>query len=84
MKLTEARIKQIIKEEIEAYGSIDEDITKMVSPDVLKAAQQVAIKLKELPELNDAIKKAALGISKGDESMAQVVIPVIKKFFAES
>ena len=56
----------------------------MISPDVLKAAQDVAKELKNSQVLNDAIKKAALDISKGDDSMAQVVIPVIKKFFAES
>ena len=86
MKLTEARIKQIIKEELEAHGAIEEsgNIEKMVSPEILKGAQEKAKELKDSQDLNDAIKKAALEISKGDESMAQLVIPLIKKFFAES
>jgi len=83
MKITKEALIRIIKQEIKAINE-DDDLTKVVSPEVLKQVEAVADDLKDLPALEKAIEDAATKIAGGDEKVAQVIIPLIRQKFAEA
>ena len=62
----------------------EDDMSKIVSPDIIKAVDAVAADLKELPALNKAVEDAAIKIAGGNEQLAQVIIPLIRQKFAEA
>jgi hypothetical protein len=61
-----------------------DDLSKIVSPDVMKKVEKVATELKDLDALDDAIKNAATEIAQGNEQIAQAIIPLIRQKFAEA
>ena len=62
----------------------EDDMGKIVSPDIIKQVDAVAADLKELPALDKAVEDAATKIAGGNEQLAQVIIPLIRQKFAEA
>ena len=62
----------------------EDDMSKIVSPEIIKKVDSVADDLKELPALDKAVEGAAIKIAGGDEKLAQVIIPLIRQKFAEA
>ena len=83
MKLTKETLVRMIKQEIKTMNEED-DMSKIVSPDIIKQVEAVATDLKELPALDKAVQDAATKIAGGNEQLAQVIIPLIRQKFAEA
>jgi hypothetical protein len=84
MKLTKEVLVRMIKQEMKVMDEATDDMSKIVSPEILKSAEAVAADLKELPALDKAVEDAAIKIAGGNEQLAQVIIPLIRQKFAEA